>query len=72
MYIVTRLPSGNKTKSYSLLIRYSIFKITTMKSKKVPVTHKQELIAPIQLLRIVNERNIPDLAMIHRIVGKMK
>ena len=72
MYIVTRLPSGNKTKSYSLLIRYSIFKITTMKSKKVPATHKQELIAQIQLLRIVNERNIPDLAMIHRIVGKMK
>ena len=54
------------------MIRYSIFKITTMKSQKVPVTHKQELIAPIQLLRIVNERNIPDLAMIHRIVGKVK
>ena len=43
-----------------------------MKFQKVPVTHKQELIAQIQLLRIANERNIPDLAMIHRIVGKMK
>ena len=43
-----------------------------MKSQKVPVTHKQELIAPIQRLRIANERNIPDLAMIHRSVGKMK
>ena len=43
-----------------------------MKFQKVPVTHKQELIAPIHLPRIVKERNIPDIAMIHRIVGKMK